>query len=165
VTLGVEERDIPLVPVTSYEAVSGQGAVGVVDGKTVVAGKAKLMADRGLVIPERYETAFAQVASVGHTTFYAGWNGEVKGVIGVADTLRETAKSAVSRLGADGVKTVMLTGDSELAAKAIAAEVGIATVVAEVLPDEKAAEVERLIDSGMTVAFVGDGINDARHWQ
>jgi heavy metal translocating P-type ATPase len=161
VTLGVEERNIDLLPVSDYEALSGQGAVGTVDGTTVIAGKPKLLADRGMLIPDEIEAAFESIAKTGHTAFLAGWDGEARGAIGVADTIRATAPIAVEQLRQSGVETVMLTGDSQVAADAIAAKVGISSVLAEVLPAGKAEEIERLRSGNKSVAFVGDGINDA----
>jgi heavy metal translocating P-type ATPase len=161
VTLGVEERNIDLLPVTGYEALSGQGAVGIVDGVTVVAGKPKLLADQGMLIPDKVELAFKSIARKGHTAFLAGWDGEARGAIGVADTIRPASPTAVARLRRGGIDTVMLTGDSQIAADAIAAKVGIDSVLAEVPPAGKADEVKRLSADGKTVAFVGDGINDA----
>ena len=161
VTLGVEERNIELLEVTGYEALSGQGAVGIVAGTRVVAGKPKLMADQGLLITAEVESAFESIAQQGHTAFMAGWDGEARGAIGVADTIRPTSSVAVKELQDGGTDVVMLTGDSQVAADAIAAKVGIDTVLAEVLPEGKSDEVQRLQSGGKTVAFVGDGINDA----
>lgn len=161
VTLGVEEREVALLPVAGFEALSGQGALGTVEGTTVVAGKPKLLADRGMRIPDRVQEAFQSIAGKGHTAFIAGWDGEARGAIGVADTVRPTSSRAVSRLTERGIDTVMLTGDSQIAAEAIAAKVGISSVLAEVLPAGKADEVQRLRSAGKTIAFVGDGINDA----
>lgn len=161
VTLGVEERNVELLPVTEYEALSGQGAVGSVAGTTLVVGKPKLLADRGMLIPAHVEAAFESIARKGHTAFLAGWDGEARGAVGVADTIRPTSPEAVEQLRAAGVDTVMLTGDSQVAADAIAAKVGISSVVAEVLPAAKADEIQGLKARGKTVAFAGDGINDA----
>jgi heavy metal translocating P-type ATPase len=161
VTLGVEERDIELLPVTEFEALSGQGAVGTVDGTKLVVGKPKLLADQGLLISDDVASAFENIARRGHTAFLAGWDGEARGAIGVADTIRATSPSAVNQLREGGVDTIILTGDSQVAADAIAAKVGITTALAEVLPAGKADEIQRLRTSGKTVAFVGDGINDA----
>ncbi len=161
VTLGVEERDIDLLPVTAFEALSGRGAVGTVDGTEIIAGNPKLLADHGLLIPEQIENAFQSIAKKGHTAFLAGWDAEARGAIGVADTIRPTSPAAIRKLTDRGIDTIMLTGDSKIAADAIAVRVGIDSVLAEVLPGEKADEVQRLRSAGRTVAFVGDGINDA----
>jgi heavy metal translocating P-type ATPase len=162
VALGAEERDVQLGKVADFEAARGLGASGDVDGREVVVGKPQLMRERGLVIPKRYADAMDDIERKGRTAFLAGWEGEVRGALGVADTLRETAAAAVAQLRAGlGTETLMLTGDNRRTAKMIASEVGIDRVIAEVLPGAKSAEVQRLQDAGSSVAFVGDGINDA----
>lgn len=162
VALGAEERDVRLGKVADFEAARGLGASGDVDGMNVVVGKPRLMRERGLVTPKRYADAMDEIESKGRTAFLVGWEGEVRGALGVADTLRETAASAVAQLrGRLGVETLMLTGDNRRTAETIASEVGIDRVLAEVLPGDKAAEVQRLQGAGRSVAFVGDGINDA----
>ncbi len=161
VALGAEERDVELAPVSDFEAVAGHGVIGTVDGTEIVVGKAKLVADRGLVIPERWQTRLSDLERQGKTAFLAGWNGEAHGVIAVADTVRPSSAHTVARLHQLGVSTAMITGDNLRTAETIAGAVGIDRVVAEVLPGEKADEVARLQADGALVAFVGDGINDA----
>jgi copper-transporting P-type ATPase V len=161
VALGAEERDIELGSVDEFVNHAGLGVSGTVDGVRVVVGKAKLVADAGLLIPERYSEAMALIEKAAKTAFLAGWEGEVRGVISVADTLKSTAKSAVADLRAMGVEVAMLTGDNQRTAAAIASEVGIDRVLAEVMPDQKVEEVRRLQAQGHIVAFVGDGVNDA----
>ncbi|MEE9206336.1 MAG: heavy metal translocating P-type ATPase [Acidimicrobiia bacterium] len=161
VALGVEERDVVLVTPTNFEALGGQGVIGVVDGVDVIVGKSKLMADRGLGIPDRYLEAMERIELTGKTAFLVGWGGEVRGTLGVADTLRDTAVAAVTRLHDEGVAVTMLTGDNHRTAQTIAAQVGIERVIAEVMPADKAEEIKRLQDQGRSVGFVGDGINDA----
>lgn len=161
VALGAEERDIDLGAVDDFENFAGMGVRGTIDGVEVLVGKAKLVADAGLLIPERYAEAVERLESEAKTTFLAGWRGEVRGVIAVADTLKPSARSAVAELEKIGVEVVMLTGDNRRTAEAIAAEVGIHRVVAEVLPQDKVSEVQRLQAEGLVVAFVGDGVNDA----
>jgi cation-transporting ATPase V/Cu+-exporting ATPase len=161
VALGAEERDIELSPVAGFVARRGLGAVGTVGGIEVVAGKPKLMADRGLLVPDRYLEALDAFERRGHTTFLAGWGGEVRGAIAVADTIRDTSAAAVSELRRLGIETAMVTGDSRQTAEIIAAELGITTVRPEVMPETKASEVADLEADGRSVAFVGDGINDA----
>ncbi len=161
VALGSEERDVELRPVSEFEAVAGMGVVGTVDGTRVWVGKAKFLADHGLQIPDRWLEHLERFESEGKTAFVAGWDGEAKGVIAVADTLRETAAEAVAALHSMGVVTAMITGDNRRTAEAIARQVGIDEVLAEVMPGDKSAEVERYQNQGRIVAFVGDGINDA----
>jgi heavy metal translocating P-type ATPase len=161
VALGAEEREVELAFPDHVESVAGKGVVGVVDGVEVTVGKAKLMADRGLQVPDHYLEALEGLERAGRTAFLAGWDGEARGVLAVADGIRESSRSTIQKLHALGAETVMLTGDNRRTADAIAALVGIDTVLAEVLPGDKSAEVERLQAQGKTVAFVGDGINDA----
>ncbi|MGI8518000.1 MAG: heavy metal translocating P-type ATPase [Acidimicrobiia bacterium] len=161
VALGAEERDIDLGPVEDFENFAGMGVRGTIDGVEVLVGKPKLAADTGLLIPERYVEAMERLEGEAKTTFLAGWEGEVRGVIAVADTLKPSARSAVTELQKIGVEVVMLTGDNRRTAEAIAAEAGISRVVAEVLPQDKVMEVQRLQAEGLVVAFVGDGVNDA----
>jgi P-type E1-E2 ATPase len=114
-----------------------------------------------LSIPDRYLEAMERIELTGKTSFRVGWGGEVRGTLGVADTLRDTAVEAVARLRDEGVEVTMLTGDNQRTAETIAAQVGIDRVIAEVMPADKAEEIERLHDQGKSVGFVGDGINDA----
>jgi heavy metal translocating P-type ATPase len=161
VALGAEERDVELSTPTDFSALRGQGVVGTVEGVEVTVGKAKLMAERGLQIPERYTDAMEQIEIAGNTAFLVGWDGTVQGTIGVADTVRASSAEAISTLREMGVDIVMLTGDNRRTAETIAAEIGITTVIAEVLPGDKAEEIRRLQHEGISVGFVGDGINDA----
>ncbi len=161
VALGAEEHDVVLAPAVEFSSLRGLGAVGVVDGIEVVVGKAKLMADRGLYVPERFLDAMEEIERAGNTAFLAGWGGEVRGTLGVADTIRDSAPAAIAALQALGLEVAMLTGDNRRTAETIAAQIGIRRVIAEVLPADKAEEVRRLQAEGRSVGFVGDGINDA----
>jgi cation-transporting ATPase V len=150
-----------LPPVEGFLATAGQGVSGEVEGVDVVVGRRKLVAERGLVLPERLEEAASDLESQGRTAVFAGWEGEVRGVLAVADTLKDGAADAVAELQALGLQVAMITGDNARTAEAIAAQVGIERVLAEVLPEDKQAEVARLQDAGQVVAMVGDGVNDA----
>ncbi|MEX2654793.1 MAG: heavy metal translocating P-type ATPase [Acidimicrobiia bacterium] len=161
VALGVEERDIELVEVADAESIAGMGAIGTVEGDLVVVGKAKLLADRGLLVDARWSDRLAELERTGVTAFVAGWDGEARGVIGVSDTIRPTAADAIASLHRLGLQTVLVTGDNRRTAETVAARTGIGRVEAEVLPGDKANVVTALQHEGMTVAFVGDGINDA----
>jgi len=161
VALGAEERGATLVRPQGFENLPGMGLRGTVDGVAVTVGRPKLMADTGLVAPARFEEAVANMERRGLTAFLAGWDGEVRAALGVADTLRPSATEAVRRLRDRGMQVAMMTGDNRRTAEAIAAQVGIDRVIAEVLPGDKAEEVSRLQAEGRQVAFVGDGVNDA----
>ena len=161
VALGAEERDLELMTPTEFLNTPGRGVRGRVDGLLVTAGTSKFLADEGLLIPTEMTEALDRLEGEGHTAFLAGWDGEVRGVLAVADVLRSTARLAVEQLHEMGVQVAMITGDNHRTAAAIAGRVGIDQVLAEVLPGDKAAEVARLKAEGIRVAFAGDGINDA----
>ena len=158
---GAEEEGVVLQQPEQAEAVAGLGIVGRVDGVEIVIGKAKLVADHGLFIPDGLTEEIGQLERAGRSAFLAGWDGEVRGVIAVADTVRPESAAAIAQLNQRGIATGMVTGDNRRTAEAIARELGISKVVAEVLPGDKASEVTRLQAEGVTVAFVGDGVNDA----
>ena len=161
VALGAEERDIVLGTTVDFENFAGLGVRGTVDGVQVVVGKAKLLADQGLLISDRHLDEAARLETEGRTVFLVGWDTEARGVLAVADTLRATARPAVAALKELGVEVAMITGDNHRTAASIAAEIGIDHFVAEVMPGEKADQVRRFQEQGKMVAFVGDGINDA----
>jgi len=161
VALGAEERDVALTRPIDFEALPGLGVRGTVDGIEVAVGKPKLMAELGLRVPDRYAAALERIEEAGRTGFLAGWDGEVRATIGVADTVRDTSAATVIALRDRGIEPAMLTGDNARTARSIADEIGIERVIAEVLPGEKSAEIARLQQGGAHVGFVGDGINDA----
>ncbi len=161
VALGAEERDVHLVEPSDIEAIGGQGVVGTVEGVRVAVGKPKLMVELGLLATEAQLDALAAHENAGMTAFLAGWDGEVRGVLAVADTVRESSAGTVAALHARNVQVAMLTGDNARTAERIGSELGIDRVIADVLPGEKADEIARLQAEGRTVGFVGDGINDA----
>ena len=161
VALGAEERGVELGTPTSSEAITGRGVIGVIDGTEVVIGSAKLMADRGLHVSENLEAAMSSYATAGHTAFLAGWEGEARGALAVADSLRETAVDALGSLRDSDINSVLLTGDNATTAAAIGGQLGIDRIESELMPGDKSAVVESLQAQGATVAFVGDGINDA----
>ena len=152
---------LAVTPVADFAAVAGHGVTGSVDGITVVVGRRALLTDAGLAISDDVAAAAEALEAGGKTAVLAGWDGAARGVIAVADTVKPNAAAVVAELSAMGIGCVMITGDNRPTAEAIAAEVGIDRVIAEVLPRDKVAEVRRLQGEGRTVAMVGDGINDA----
>ena len=161
VALGAEERDVTLQPVEGFVAHRGLGVEGTVEGVGVAVGRTLLMNELGIDVPDRDAAATERIESAGHTAFLAAWGGRVRGALGVADTVRASSKAAVAELRNLDVEVAMLTGDNPRTAEEIATQVGISRVIAGVLPVGKAEEVGRLQTSGRSVAFVGDGINDA----
>ena len=139
----------------------GLGVEGVVDGHGVVLGRAAFMAGWSVPIPAELDAARQAAEAHGRTAIVAAWDGAARGVLVVADTLKPTSAEAVSALKALGLRPVLLTGDNEATARAVAAEVGIDEVIAEVLPSEKADVIRSLQREGRVVAMVGDGVNDA----
>ncbi len=161
VALGAETRGIELGRPERIETLGGLGVVGTVAGIEVVAGKPKLLADRGLQIPHRLLEAMEAFEKDGKTAFLAGYRGKARAALAVADSLRPNSVGTIASLGRLSISVGMLTGDNRLTANQIASELGIDQVIAEVLPGEKADEIRRLQIAGRQVAFVGDGINDA----
>jgi P-type Cu2+ transporter len=143
-----------------FDSIPGLGVVATVQGKQVLIGNAKLMAREKIAISP-LETQTAKLSSEAKTAMYVARDGVLLGVIAVADVIRPSALNAVKALQALGVKTVMLTGDNATTAGAVAKQLGMDTVIAEVLPEEKAAKVKALQLEGRKVAMVGDGVNDA----
>lgn len=164
--LGANDRDIPpgrpQVPVVEeFANREGLGVQGVVEGHAVVVGRPSLLADWAQHLPPSLVTAVERAQGEGRTAVAVGWDGRARGVIVVGDTVKPTSAQAVAALRDLGLTPVLLTGDNEAAARHVAAQVGIETVVADVLPADKVAEVQRLQAAGKVVAMVGDGVNDA----
>ncbi|MGH7719882.1 MAG: copper-translocating P-type ATPase [Gemmatimonadaceae bacterium] len=154
------ERGLALAAPDAFDAVTGRGAVGVVDGSGVAVGNEALMADYAIdVAPLRAEGE--RLSGEGKTPVYVAVDGALAGVVAVADPIKTTSREAIARMHRMGLEVVMLTGDNERTARAIAREAGIDRVVANVFPEGKVAEVKRLQAEGRVVAMVGDGINDA----
>jgi cation-transporting ATPase V/Cu+-exporting ATPase len=147
--------------VTGFEALAGRGVRADVDGVTTWVGTRKLVADAGLVVPERLDDWAVRNEHDGATAVLVGWDGRVRGAVAVADTVRDDAADVVARLRAKGLQVAMITGDNGRTAQAVAARVGIDRVLADVLPEAKQGEIARLQGGGEVVAMVGDGINDA----
>ncbi|TFV74311.1 copper-translocating P-type ATPase [Blastococcus sp. CT_GayMR19] len=155
------ERTGALAAVSGFANVEGLGVTGVVDGRSVLAGRRRLLAERGLRLPAELEAAAAAAEAAGRTAIAVGWDGAARGVLVVADAIKPTSADAVRQLRGLGLTPVLLTGDNEAVARSVAAEVGIEQVIAEVLPQQKVDVVRRLQAEGRTVAMVGDGVNDA----
>jgi Cu+-exporting ATPase len=154
------EKKLELSPSSDFNAIPGQGVEALVDGKKLFLGNLKLMEERGLSL-NGLEKKAAELLEGGKTAMFLGQDGQVAGIIALADTLKPGAKEALQMLHKMGIETAMLTGDNRRTAEAIAREVGIDRVLAEVLPEHKAGEVKKLQEEGKMVAMVGDGINDA----
>ena len=150
-----------LDPVTEFETIIGHGIRADVDGMTVWVGRRELAAQASLELPGWLDDEAVKLENQGRTTVFAGWGGEVRGVIAVADTLKASAVDTVKKLHGLGLTAAMITGDNARTAQSIADAVGIDRVIAEVLPQDKQREVQRLQEAGEIVAMVGDGVNDA----
>lgn len=152
------ELGISLYPVENFQALHGKGVTGIINGKQVLLGNAKLLAD--LAIPHDYQERFDLLEKEAKTVVFLSVDGELKGLIALQDVPKENAREAIAKLKKRGLRTVMLTGDNAGVAHAIAEQIGIEEVIANVLPEEKAHEIHKLQKNGK-LAFVGDGINDA----
>ncbi|WP_342427819.1 heavy metal translocating P-type ATPase [Paenibacillus sp. FSL L8-0158] len=158
---GIADRGIELVGPTDFENIPGYGVKAHVEGKQVLAGTRRLMSREGIAIDDLAEQYMNDLENAGKTAMLVAVDGSYAGLVAVADTIKETSREAVARLRAMNIEVIMITGDNERTARAVAAEAGIERVLAEVLPEGKAEEVKRLQEQGMIVAMVGDGINDA----
>jgi Cu+-exporting ATPase len=145
----------------SFRSREGLGVEGIVGGRSIIAGRPSLLAEWGIALPDELAAAQERAEREGRTAIVAGWSGQARALFVVADALKPTSREAVRRLRELGLHPILLTGDNERTARAVAAEVGIEDVIAEVLPAGKAAVVRRLRDEGRVVAMVGDGVNDA----
>ena len=154
------DRGLALSRPELFESVTGRGAIGVVDGVALAAGNARLMAEYAVDVAPLHAEA-ERLAGEGKTPVYVAADGQLAGVLAIADPIKETSRDAIARFHRMGLEVVMLTGDNQRTADAIARQAGIDRVVAEVLPDGKVGEIQRLQSQGKVVAMVGDGINDA----
>jgi Cu+-exporting ATPase len=157
---GAERRGVALATAEGFDSVTGKGVRGKVNGTSVALGNSAHMRDLEIDLGERVERAESMRAE-GQTVMFVAVDGRLAGMLGVADPIKENTPDAIRALHDEGVRIVMLTGDSRTTAEAVARRLGIDEVMAEVLPDQKVAMVQRLQDEGRVVAMAGDGINDA----
>lgn len=157
---GAEKRGLVLFKTQSFHALPGHGIEVTIENQSLLLGNKKLMIDRGISL-EAVETASDTLAGEGKTPMYIAKDGQMVGIIAVADTVKANSLKAIEKLHKMGLEVAMITGDNKRTAEAIAKQVGIDRVLSEVLPEEKANEVKKLQAEGKTVAMVGDGINDA----
>jgi P-type Cu+ transporter len=153
-------RPGPLPAVEGFQALPGLGARAVVDGRQVVVGRERLLRDQGVAIPPVLAGQWAAWEQEGRTAVLVGWDGRLRGAFAVADTIKPSAPAAVTELRRLGLRPVLLTGDNEATARAVATAVGIDDAIAGVLPADKAAAIKGLQAQGHRVAMVGDGVND-----
>lgn len=157
---GAEDRGLTLLPAENFQSITGKGVTGKVDGREVAMGNDKLLEELGIDVGDLPAKADVQRAE-GQTVMFFAIDGKAGGLIGVADPIKESTPEAIRDLHAEGIKIVMLTGDSQKTAEAVAKKLDIDKVQAEVMPDQKAAVVKQLQSEGHIVAMAGDGINDA----
>ncbi|SCY93705.1 ATPase, P-type (transporting), HAD superfamily, subfamily IC/heavy metal translocating P-type ATPase [Microvirga guangxiensis] len=155
-----EKQGITTAPVTDFDSPTGKGAFSTVEGRRVVLGSAKFLAEHGIDVAPLAEQA-DKLREDGATAIFAGIDGKVAGTIAIADPVKATTPEALAGLKEEGIRVVMLTGDNWTTAKAVARQLGIDEVEAEVLPEQKSAVVEKFKREGRVVAMAGDGVNDA----
>jgi Cu+-exporting ATPase len=160
IVAGASERGLELGTLSAFDSLTGKGVTGEVDGRRVGLGNRRLLEDLGIDPGELAEQADSARAQ-GDSVMFVTVDGQVAGLVGVADPIKESTPSAITALHQEGVRIIMLTGDSETTARAVANSLGLDDVIAGVLPDQKAREIKRLQDQGNVVAMAGDGINDA----
>ncbi|MDD1683432.1 MAG: heavy metal translocating P-type ATPase [Methanoregula sp.] len=161
VVKAAQERGVATEPATHFDTFGGRGVAATVLDETVLIGNRAFLLEKSIIIPAETETRITALEQEGKTAVLVAAGGEMAGIIAIADTLKPTTKDAITRLRGMGIGVAMITGDNRRTAEAIARQVGIGTVIAEVLPQDKEAEVKALQGKGEVVAFVGDGINDA----
>ena len=155
-----QESQLELYPVEGLEATAGQGITCTMQGKRILAGNLKMMQQAGIPL-EGLDKQADQLAQQGKTPLYFALDGKLLGIIGVADVVKKTSRQAILELEKMGIDVVMLTGDNQRTAQAIQKQLGLTHVVAEVLPQDKESEIQKLQKQGKKVAMIGDGINDA----
>ncbi|MDR2006164.1 MAG: heavy metal translocating P-type ATPase [Acidaminococcales bacterium] len=157
---GAAERGLETLPAERFDSFTGRGIEAMINGRSVLAGNRKLMDERDVELAD-LEAVGDRLATEGKTPMYVALDGKAAGVVAVADVVKQSSRAAIQSLRDMGIEVAMITGDNRKTAAAIAREVGIDRVLAEVLPQDKASEVKKLQNEGRKVAMVGDGINDA----
>ncbi len=155
------QEGMELKEATKFDTIGGKGVTAQVDDQEILIGNRALFADKNIVLDVKVEESLSNLENEGKTAIILGQNNEIKGIIAVADTIKQTTALAIRELNNMGLETVMITGDNSKTAQAVAQQIGISKVLSEVLPHEKAQEVSKIQSEGKKVAFVGDGINDA----
>ncbi len=160
IVAGAKERGVTPLKVESFESLTGRGVTGILDGKKTALGNRKLLEELGIApgeLPDKAE----EMRKEGQTAMFVAVEGKAAGLLGVADPIKATTAEAIAKLHEEGIRVVMITGDSKTTAEAVGKKLGIDEVIAEVLPDQKADIVKKLQSQGKIVAMAGDGINDA----
>jgi Cu+-exporting ATPase len=161
IVAAARQRGSAVAPATAFTSFTGQGVAGKVDGQEIVLGSPAFLATRGVAGDRELDAAAAELRTSGHTVVLVAIAGRLAGAIAIADSVKPTTADALALLRAAGIDLVMATGDSRATAESVARGVGIESVLAELLPEQKVAEVKRLQQAGHVVAMAGDGINDA----
>jgi Cu+-exporting ATPase len=156
-----KEQKISVVPSDGFDTFAGKGVQATVDGTVVLIGNRMLFKEQGIMVPTKVETQVTELETKGKTVMFVACDQQLIGFIGIADVVKETTPVSMQEFKKMGMRLVMITGDNTRTAAAVAQQIGIDVVRAEVLPSEKALEVKKLQEAGEVVAFVGDGINDA----
>ena len=161
IAAGATDLGVVLGSVSDFANTPGRGVTGTVEGRRVLAGRASWLTHEGLTVAPEVSAAIDEAEAAGRTAVTVGWDGSARAVLVVSDTIKPTSVEAISQLRKLGLTPILLTGDNTRAAQAVAAQLGITDVIAEVLPEEKVAVITRLQGEGRVVAMVGDGVNDA----
>ncbi|OEJ35264.1 heavy metal translocating P-type ATPase [Streptomyces subrutilus] len=161
VATGAADKVGSLPALEDFANLPGLGVQGIVEGHAVLVGREKLLAEWAITLPAALKEAKDRAEAAGRTVIAVAWDGEARAVLEVADAVKDTSAEAISRLKALGLTPILLTGDNQAVTEAVAAEVGIEQVIAEVMPEDKVDVVKRLQAEGRSVAMVGDGVNDA----
>ncbi|MFD4696023.1 heavy metal translocating P-type ATPase [Streptomyces niveus] len=161
IATGATDRTGTLLTPEDFANIPGLGVQGIVEGHAVLVGRTKLLAEWEIHLPEELETRKQEAETQGRTVVAVAWDGEARGILEVADAVKDTSAEAIRRLRGLGLTPILLTGDNKAVAEAVAREVGITEVIADVMPEDKVDVVTRLQAEGKSVAMVGDGVNDA----